>query len=220
MFFGPAANSLFASGRCSNMRRRMRERGFDTVAADRAASDQRNGDPVERLGDARQSISVYGSSEKQFGQLSYLERERSRGRRSADRSDHDWRCLYGAGDLPIGQPDDNGDQPRGRQQIRIGNCHRAERRFLSGCPPGVARGRCPSNLALHTRSWPLCSGAHPDKSKLWSLSGASCRADQWMPAATTQHGLQAFGGIRNSGVKTIADSSDRRKTFVRHDRLG
>jgi hypothetical protein len=143
MFFGPAANSLFASGRCSNMWRRMRERCFDTVAADRAASDQRNGDPVERLGDARQSISVYGGSEKQFGQLSYLERERSRGRRSADRNDHDFRCLYGTGDLPIGQPDDNGDQPRGRQQIRIGNCHRAERRFyraaLRGWRGGGAR---------------------------------------------------------------------------------
>src|ERR1700730_15673 len=122
MFFGPAANSLFASSRCSNMPRRMRERRFDTVAADRAASDQRNGDTVERLGDARQSISIYGSSEKQFGQRGHLERERSRGWRSADRNDHDWWCLYGTrGPADPGQPDDNGDQPRGRQQIRIGN---------------------------------------------------------------------------------------------------
>src|ERR1700688_773924 len=34
------------------------------------------------------------------------------------------------------------------------------------------------------------------------------------------HGLQALGGIGNSGVEAIADSADRRETLVRHHRLG
>lgn len=34
------------------------------------------------------------------------------------------------------------------------------------------------------------------------------------------HGLQPFGGIRNGGVETIADSSGGRETLVRDHRLG
>ena len=34
--------------------------------------------------------------------------------------------------------------------------------------------------------------------------------------ATVAHGLQAFGGIGNGGVETIADPSDRGETFVGH----
>jgi hypothetical protein len=48
----------------------MRERRVRAVTAAGAASDQRNGDAVKRLGDARQSIPFYGSSEKQFGHFS------------------------------------------------------------------------------------------------------------------------------------------------------
>jgi hypothetical protein len=38
--------------------------------------------------------------------------------------------------------------------------------------------------------------------------------------AAVAHGLKAFGGIRNGGVETIADPSDRGETFVRYHRPG
>ena len=88
MLFGQAADSLFTSGWRSNVRYRMRERGVRTVAADRAASDRRNGDALERIGDARQSICVCGSSKKQLGFDRHLERERRRRWRSTDGDDH------------------------------------------------------------------------------------------------------------------------------------
>jgi hypothetical protein len=130
MFFGPAANALFAAGQRSDVRERMRKCRFHTVGAARAASDQRNGDAVKRLGDARQSIPVYGSGKKQFGQRGHLERERSRGWRSANRNNQRWWRLYGTGGpADSGELDGHGDQSRGRQQIRNCNCHGAERRF-------------------------------------------------------------------------------------------
>jgi hypothetical protein len=76
------------------MQQRMRKRRVRAVTVAGTTSDQRNGDAVKRLGDAWQSIRFYGSSEKQLGHLSYLERERRRWWRSANRNNHNGGYLY------------------------------------------------------------------------------------------------------------------------------
>ena len=153
----------------------MRKRRFRTLNAGGAASDQRNGDAVKRFGDAWQSIAVYGGSEKRLGQHCHMERERSHGWCPANRNNNEWWCLYRARrPADPREPDGNGDShadvsKSGSAIVTV------QSDVAIGLPGGGGSNSVPVELgATQAFLAVVSSGAHPDKSVVWSVSGASC----------------------------------------------
>jgi hypothetical protein len=127
MFFGSAVNSLFAAGRSSDVRKRMRERRFSAFAAtgpQAISVTVTPGNSTVMLGNQSLFTAVVKNSSDSTVTWSVNGRV---GRRTANGNDQRCWCLYGTGSVadPC-EPDGNGDQPRGRQQNRDGNCHGAE----------------------------------------------------------------------------------------------
>jgi len=119
-FFGSTANSLLAAVGSSDLREWLRDHRFGTVDTCRAASDQCDGDAVKRIGDARQSIPVYGSSS-------------------------------GVAIVTV------------QSDVSI------------TLPGGGGTNAVPVELgAMHAFTALVSSSAHPDKSVVWSVSGAAC----------------------------------------------
>lgn len=153
----------------------MRERRFDTVGTARASSDQRNGDAVKRFGDAWQSIPIYRGSEKQLGLYGHLERERSHGGAAQTGTISASGVYTAPGDLAIlanltvTATSHEDVSKSGTAIVTV----RSD--VVIGLPGGGGTNAVPVELgATHAFLAVVSSGAHPDKSVLWTVSGASC----------------------------------------------